>query len=167
MGEIIRSVNEDAKRVVSNVPTYLEPMTDAEDYRNAEMLSEQKVQKNVEFFDLKQSADVFVKSIQEQRKEAREDAQVKENMKTWKMQLQSVDSKKELIEICKEIPLECLVEALKQNIGQTDDTHFMFVKQADMKAKHFEMLDQLKDDLLKEKEELQPYIEQARRFSEM
>lgn len=167
MGEIIRSVNEEAKRVVNNMPTYLTPMTDTEDYQNAEMLSAQKVQKEPQFFDLKQEANELANNIKERREEHQENEKIKEKMESWKLQLSSVESEKELVEICKQMPLDCLIEALKQNMAQTDKTHFMFIKNADMSVKHSEMLDQIKDDLYNEKEELQPYIEQARMFSEM
>jgi len=157
MGEIIRHVTEEQKNIVNGITPY-------EDYQMAEELAEQTPTTTVDF-NLKSNVDLSVaKDIKKNLKNAEEVKKAEENMKTWKMQLSTVETKTEQIMIAMEFELDVLIEALRRNVERVDDIYLMFCKKEDRKPMHSDALNKLMEDMKAEHEEIVPYITEAEEY---
>jgi len=156
MENVIRHTTQEQRLVIDGIPDY-------EDYKMAEELAEQKP-KTVDF-DLKKDVDTTVaKQITKTLKDAELDKKVEENMKTWRLQLSSVDSEEEKVRIAMEFEIDTLIEALQRNVERVDNIYLMFCKKEDRKPMHSDALKKIREDMESEYDEITPYIKEAEDF---
>lgn len=147
--------------LVKSIPTELSTQ---EDYQNAEFIAEQTVNKQIDF-NLKQDVDTSLgKSIVNTLHNAEEERKAEEKMAQWKLQLSSVESKTEQIMIAMEFEIDVLIEALKRNVEEVDDTYLMFCKKEDRKPMHTDAINKIMEDMKSEHDEIVPYIQRSKKY---
>lgn len=163
MGEVIRRITQEQKDIVNSIPAEFRPTTQ-EDYATAEQLAAQTPIKTESSVDFNLRCQEDVKKIKKSLKDAEEEKRAEENMKTWRMQLSTIDSKAEQIMIAMEFEIDILIEALKRNVEEVDDTYLMFCKKEDRKPMHSDAINKIMEDMKSEHEEIVPYIERSKKY---
>lgn len=145
-------------------------LTVQEDYKMAEELATQTPTtepKQVDFNLNKKNVDLTeARRIKATLHNAQEEKKAEENMKTWRMQLSSVESRTELIMIAMEFEIDVLIEALRRNVEEVDETYLMLCKKEDRKPMHSDAINKLMEDMKSEHDEIIPYVERVKRYED-